>query len=189
MLYILTGKVNGLQCCIRNYSPHAIYINCRNHWLALSFKHLRNDFLWLGTIDSILLGLWKAFHFNSENRFLFNETQEAYGLKTLPIIKATITRWLSHGVACKRCCEHYCIIQESLDDFITSDPKAELNTWIGICDQLLQQDTIMQTCFLEDVLSVTNFCHWFYSQAMKILVPWEDLLNTPSVSWSKYKRM
>ena len=41
---------------------------------------------------------------------------------------------------------------ESLDD-ITNDPKAEL---IVIRDQLLQQNTIMQISFLEDVLSVTN---------------------------------
>ena len=27
---------------------------------------------------------------------------------------------------------------------------------IGIRDQLLQEDTIMQICFLEDILSVTN---------------------------------
>ena len=54
---------------------------------------------------------------------------------------------------CKRCCECCCIILESLDDIIVNDTKVEL---IGICDQLLQQDTIMQICLLEDVLSVTN---------------------------------
>ena len=37
--------------------PHAIYINCRCHRLALCFKHLMNDFPWLVTIDSLLLGL------------------------------------------------------------------------------------------------------------------------------------
>ena len=60
---------------------------------------------------------------------------------------------MSHGGACKRCRQHYCIISESLDDIITKNPKAEL---IGICEQLLQQDTIIQICFLENVLSVTN---------------------------------
>ena len=138
---------------VRNYLPHAIYINCRNHRLALCFKHVHNDFPWLETIDSILLGLWEAFHFSSKNRFIFNKIQEVYGLKTLSIIKAAITRWLSLGGDYKRCCEHYCFTLESLDDIITNDPKAELTE---IHDQLLQQDTIMHICFLEDVLSVMN---------------------------------
>ena len=72
---------------------------------------------------------------SSKNRFIFNQIQEAYGLKTLSIIKAAITRWLSHGDACKRCHERYYIILESLDDIIANNPKAEL---IGIRDQLLQ---------------------------------------------------
>ena len=110
-------------------------MNCRNHRLALCFKHLRNDFPWLETIDSVLLGFWKAFHFSSKNRFIFNEIQEAYGLKTLSIIKAAITRCLSNGGACKRCRERYCIILESLDDIITNNPRAEL---VGIRNQLLQ---------------------------------------------------
>ena len=36
---------------------------------------------------------------------------------------------------------------------IANDPKTEL---FGIRDQLFQQDTILQNCFLEDVFSVTN---------------------------------
>ena len=103
-------------------------------------------------MDSGLLGLWKPFHSSSTNRFIFDKIQEAYCLKTLSIIKAAIIRGLSDGSACKKCCEGYCIILESLDD-ITNDPKAEL---VVIRDQLLQQNTIMQISFLEDVLSVTN---------------------------------
>ena len=38
-------------------------------------------------------------------------------------------------------------------DAVYNDPKAELTE---ICDQHLQQDTIMQICLLVDVLSVTK---------------------------------
>ena len=76
-----------------------------------------------------------------------------YGVKTLNVIKATVTRWLSHGAACKRTRERYPIIIESLDDIITKDPKAEL---IGLRNQMLNSETLLQICFLEDVLSITN---------------------------------
>ena len=76
-----------------------------------------------------------------------------YGVKTLNVIKATVTRWLSHGASCKRTRERYPIITESLDDIITKDPKAEL---IGLRNQMLNSETLLQICFLEDVLSITN---------------------------------
>lgn len=69
------------------------------------------------------------------------------------IIKAALTRWLSHGAACKRCIERYPLIIEALDDIVSTNPKAEL---IGLRDQLLQDKTVFQITFLEDVLSITN---------------------------------
>ena len=77
-------------------------------------------------IDSLLLGLWKAFHFSTKNRYILNEIQIVYGVKTLNVIKATVICWLSHGAACKRTQERYPITIESLDDIITKDSKAEL---------------------------------------------------------------
>ena len=149
----MSGIHNGVQRRVRNYAPHAIYINCRCHRLALCFKHLMDTFPWLLSVDSLLLGLWKTFHFSSKNRFILREIQQAYGMKSLKIVKAAVTRWLSHGVACKRCRERYDMILGALDDIITKAPKPEL---IGYRDQLLETQTILQITFLEDVLSVTN---------------------------------
>lgn len=142
-----------MQRRIRNYAPHAIYINCRNHRLALCFKHIRDLFPWLETIDTLLLGLWKAFHYSSKNRYILTEIQKAYGMKALSIVKAALTRWLSHGAACRRCRIRYPEIVEALDDIVVKNPKAEL---IGIRDELLKPQTVLQICFLEDVLTITN---------------------------------
>ena len=130
-----------------------IYINCRCHRLAYCFKHLFEEFPWLQSIDSLLLGLWKTFHFSSKNRFILHEIQKAYGMKSLNVIKAAVTRWLSHGAACKRCRERYRIILGSLDDIKTRNPRPEL---IGYCDEMLNAQTASQITFLEDVLTVTN---------------------------------
>ena len=40
-----------------------------------------------------------------------------------------------------------------MDDIITKDSKAVL---IGLCNQILNSKTLLQICFLEDVLSITN---------------------------------
>ena len=39
----MCGKKTGLQIRIRFYSPFNIYINCRNHCLALCLRHLMKD--------------------------------------------------------------------------------------------------------------------------------------------------
>ena len=106
----MSGIHNGLQRQLRNHAPHAIYINCRCHRFALCFKHLFEEFPWLQSIDSLLLGLWKTFHFSSKNCFILHEIQKAYVMKSLNVIKAAVTRWLSHGAACKRCRERYGMI-------------------------------------------------------------------------------
>ena len=149
----MSGAHNGVQRRIRNYAPHAIYINCRCHRLALCFKHVMDEFPWLKTVDSLLLGLWKTFHFSCKNRYILKEIQEAYGMKALSVIKAAVTRWLSHGAACKRCRERYGIILGALDDIIIRNPKAEL---IGYREELLDAKTVLEITFLEDVLSITN---------------------------------
>ena len=58
-----------------------------------------------------------------------------------------------HGAACKRCRECYIIIIESLDEIISKDPNANL---IRVRSQLMQADTLLQICFLKDVLTTTN---------------------------------
>ena len=149
----MSGFHNGLQRRLRNHAPHAIYINCRCHRLALCFKHLFEEFRWLQSTDSLLLGLWKTFHFSSKNCFILQEIQKAYGMKSLNVTKAAVTRWLSHGAACKRCRERYGMILGSLDDIITRNPRPEL---IGYRDEMLNAQTVLQITFLEDVLTVTN---------------------------------
>ena len=97
----MLGKISGLQRRIRHISPHSMYVNCRCHRLALCFKHLIDQFSWLAKLDKLLLGLWKSFHYIALNRSILTEIQKGYGMKALHLVKAVVTRWLSHGAACK----------------------------------------------------------------------------------------
>ena len=121
----------------------------------------------------MLLGLWKAFHFSTKNRYILNEIQTAYGVKTLNVIKATVTRWFSHGAACKRTRERSPIIIESLYD-ITNDPKAKLT---GLCHQMLNSEILLQICFLEDVLRITNILSLVLQSDKKILLLFAGLCS------------
>ena len=71
----------------------------------------------------------------------------------LQLLKAAVTRWLSHGAACKRCRERYEQIIEALDDILVKNCNAE---WIGYRSSLLKPTTVFQITFLKDVLLVTN---------------------------------
>ena len=75
--------------------------------LALCSKHLVANIPWLNEIDTLLLGLCKVFHYSALNRHIFSQLQEAFGMKVLQLLKASVTHWLSHVVACKKCRERY----------------------------------------------------------------------------------
>ena len=99
----MSGERTGLQRRILNVSSFSIYINCRCHCLALCFKHLFDQFPWLESIGRLLLGLWRGFDYLRKNCHILKSIQNAYGLKVLNLVKAAVTRWLSHGAACKCC--------------------------------------------------------------------------------------
>ena len=70
----MSGKKTGLQRRIRHYSPHNIYINCRNHRLALCLPHLmkKPEFAeMLLDYDAVLFGTWKMFHYSPKKGYVF----------------------------------------------------------------------------------------------------------------------
>ena len=62
---------------------HSIYLIWRFHLLALSIKHLINEFPWFAKIDGLLLGLSKAVHYSAQNHSILKEIQKAYGEKSV----------------------------------------------------------------------------------------------------------
>ena len=111
------------------------------------------QFPWLESIDTLLLGLWKAFYYSGKNCNILRSLQEVYGIKALNLVKAVVPRWLSHGAACKHCRERYYTIIEALDDIISTTNNSELATYRNT---LLDTETVYQITFLGGVLSVTN---------------------------------
>lgn len=149
----MSGEISGLQRRIRNVAPHSLYINCRSHRLALCFKHLIHKYQWLDEIDRLLLGLWKTFHFSGKRKLILEELQKSYGQKPLSIVKAAVTRWLSHGRACGRVLDRYGTILQAIGDILSQKPDAEL---AGYRNSLLKEMTVYQICLLHDALTQVN---------------------------------
>ena len=147
------GEISGLQRRICHISPHSIYVNCRCHRLALCFKHLIDQFSWLAKLDKLLLGLWKSFHYIALNRSILTEIQKGYGMKALHLVKAVVTRWLSHGATCKRCLERYEEILEALDQVLVAKPNPEIS---GYRSDLLEPSMVLELSLLDDILTIIS---------------------------------
>ena len=82
-------------------------------------------------------------------------------MKALYLVKAVVTRWLSHGAACKRCLERYEDILEALDQVLVAKPNPEIS---GYWSELLEQRTVLELPLLDDILTaISNLCQLLQS--------------------------
>ena len=90
----MAGDQNGVKVHFGKSTSHS-----RNHRLALCFAHLIPKFDEFKGFDSLLLNLYQLLMNSSVKQSIFEEVQAAYGLQSLKLVKAAVTRWLSHGKA------------------------------------------------------------------------------------------
>ena len=98
----MSGEISGLQRRLQHLVPHAKYVNCRNHRLALVFVYLISKFQVLADVDALILAVWKLMKYSSVKVSVFGAAQTVEGLKNVKLLKAAPTRWLSHGDASQR---------------------------------------------------------------------------------------
>ena len=105
----------------------------------------------LNLLDSLLLQLWKTFKFSTNNKAVLAEIKEAEGkTNTLKMIKACVTRWLTHGQTTKRVSEIFVEIVESFDNIFAKTCNPEIT---GIRETLLKPEMILFNLFMADVSS------------------------------------
>lgn len=138
---------------MRHEAPHSLYINCRNHRLALCLKHLMRHYPVLTEVDSAMLALWKLFQYSPKKFSVFEKVQESYGIESLTVIRAAVTRWLSHGKACIRFINRYKCILDTLD-FIYDDSKEP--EVFGLRAILTKKPVVAMIVCLCDVLKIVN---------------------------------
>ena len=149
----MPGEISGLQRRIRHITAHSMYVKWRYYRLTLCFKHLIDQFSWLAKLGKLLLRLWKSFHYSALNRSVLTVIQKACGIKALHLVKAVVTRWLSHGAACKRCLEWYEELLEALDQVLVAKPNPEISRYWSY---LLEPSTVLELSLLDDILTIIS---------------------------------
>ena len=128
----MSSGIGGLQRYVRFEGPFPKYINFRSHHFALAFVHLTWKQEVLEELDSLLLQLWKKFKFSMRDKSVLEEIQQVQGnLKTLKILKASTTWWLSHRNSTKRVIEIFEEIVDSLDVFM-KNPRIQKSMMSGM---------------------------------------------------------
>ncbi|XP_033744317.1 E3 SUMO-protein ligase KIAA1586-like [Pecten maximus] len=154
----MSGIQKDLQRRIRHVSPFAVYINCRNHRLALCLVHLIKQFPLLQDVDSTLLSLWKMFEFSPQKTAVFKHVQAVYGKEPLAITRAATTRWLSHLQASARFVSRYTCILDTLDDIYAQKKEPEV---YGIRLAVTDKKVVATILLLCDILKPVNVLSWY----------------------------
>ena len=111
----MTGIYHGVQSYFEQWSGHLVYIHYRNRSLAFCFTHLIPKYDDFVKFDSLLLNLYLLLKNSTVKSNIFEEVQNAYGLKSLKLIKAVTTRWLSQGKGVCGVLDRYEALVASLD--------------------------------------------------------------------------
>ena len=145
----MSGEQKGLRHCTCHVSPFSIYMNCRNHRLALCLVYLLKKYNGLESVDVILLSLQQNFHYSSVKQAVFHNAQEAENLPPLKILKACTTRWLTEGETSSCIINCFKPLVAALDALFKykKDLKAK-----GIRDLILDLLIILMLLLLAEVL-------------------------------------
>ena len=149
---LMSSERCSLQHLIKHSSPHAEYINCHNHWLALCFVHLLKEFPSLVSLDTILLSVWKLFKYSIIKKEVFNDMQ--HELTPLKVIKAHTTQWLTHGEACWRIISRSEPLVDALDAIYNEKRCADVK---GVRDALLKPQYICVLLLVAVLLVPINY--------------------------------
>ena len=87
----MSGEISGLQQRLQHLVPHAKYVNCRSHLLALVFVYLISKFQVLADVDALILAVWKLMKYSSVKASVFGAAQTVEGLKNVKLLKTAPT--------------------------------------------------------------------------------------------------
>ncbi|CAC5370302.1 unnamed protein product [Mytilus coruscus] len=149
----MSGSVKGVQRLFRHQSVYSIYVNCRNHKLALCFKHVMKGYSILQETDACLLSFAKLFEYSAQKDNVLRNIQEVKGEKVLETIKPAATRWLSHKDACIRIFHRFESYIDALDQIYTKTKDPQV---FDVRTILLKSEVVPMIVILCDILSVTN---------------------------------
>ncbi|XP_033751309.1 uncharacterized protein LOC117335439 [Pecten maximus] len=149
----MSGVQTGLQRRVRHQNPFVVYVNCRNHRLALCMAHLIKRFPLLQDVDGVLISLWKMFEFSPQKMAVFKHIQAVYGKTPMAITRAAATRWLSHLQASSRFISRYTCILDTLDSLYEERREPDI---MGVRQSVTIKSVVATILLLTDILKPVN---------------------------------
>ena len=97
--------------------------------------------------------LWKIFHFLSKRCSVLESFQVIYGKKPLKILKAAVTRWLTHGRASERVLGWLLRILKALNQISIDTNESKVG---GYRNLLMDHKVLFFNCLMADELKLLN---------------------------------
>ena len=122
-----------------------------------------------------MLMLWKFFKVSTVRVAVFENAQEADNLSILKILKACITRWLTHGKTANRIILRFFQIIAAHDTLysVRRDDDAK-----GVKDKLLNPSTILMLLLLAEALAPINvFCCYLQTRHLNYITALDKFRN------------
>ena len=149
----MSGPQGGVQKLWRDDYKDVVYINCRNHRLALVFVHLKRIYPLVNEFDQLLIDMYLAIDFSKTAKVVFHHIQAISGEDPLKMLKACTTRWLTHFKAITRVLERY---DDLLTTFDTLYLKTKDTKYLNINVRASDPEKVCLLVVMEQVLQETN---------------------------------
>ena len=162
-MVLMCGEHKGPERLICHDSLHSLYLNCRNHCLALCLVRLLRYYPKLCELDGLLILLWKTFKFSLIKQAIFENAQVEHDLKLVKIIEAVMTQWLTYGESCTRKILRFEPLIDALDVIYFEKKDTEARR---VRDLLLDPDLVCMLLLLSEVLAPINTLSKFLQASM-----------------------
>ena len=93
---VMIGQRGGVSALIKRDVKHLVTIHCVAHRLELALKVTVKATAYLGTVEKLLLNLYKFYHNSPLNWTNLKESGVAAGVKILKPCNVKATRWIGH---------------------------------------------------------------------------------------------
>ena len=91
-----SGDKTGVQRRLKELSPHTLFVHCRCHVLQLASVQAVNATPGIKYVYTIVMTLWKFFHYSPKRAESLKEIQKVLDLPELKIVKLSDAHWLAH---------------------------------------------------------------------------------------------
>lgn len=132
--------------------------------------HLLKQYDGLESVDVLLLSIWKIFHYSS--------VKPAENLPPLKILKACVTRWLTHGETSIHVTDPFKSLVAALDTLFKYKKDLEAE---GMRDFLFDwQITLMLLLFAEVLVLINIFCKFLQTRNLNYSLVMQKLWRVVS---------